>query len=75
MREDRKIAMVVKRTTHAQGEEDDLFFWAEKSWQERLIEVKKWNQAIWNFNGNNDPFKIEVVGGKFLKVVTDEDDF
>ena len=71
----RKIKIVGRKTTHAQSEEDDLFYWAEKTWYERLKEVQNLRRMIWSSGKKKYPEKIKITGGKFLKRETDEDDF
>ena len=75
MEKETKIKRVWRKVSHEQAEEDDLFYWAEKSWQERLREVQELRELIWNSFGNKYPLKIEVIGGKKIKTLTDEDDF
>lgn len=71
----RKIEKVWRRTTHEQSAEDDLNYWYEKSWQERLREVQDLREFIWNSFEDGYPSQIEIAGGKKIKTLTDEDDF
>lgn len=71
----RKIQITGRKTTHAQSEEDDLFYWAEKKWYERLKEVQSLKRMIWSSQEKKYPERIAITGGKFLKSETDEDDF
>ncbi len=75
MEKERKIEKVWRKISHEQSEEDDLIYWSEKSWQERLREVQELRELIWNSFDNRYPLKIVITGGKKIKSVTDEDDF
>lgn len=59
----------------SQTEDDDLFFWADKTIQERLEELYQWNKKIWIKINGSYPKKISKNGGKILKANLDEDDF
>ena len=63
------------KVSFSQTEDDDLFFWADKTIQERLEELYQWNKKIWIKINGSYPNKISKNGGKILKANLDEDDF
>lgn len=75
MEKEREIKKVWRKVSHEQSEEEDLFYWAEKSWPERLREVQELRELIWSSLGKKYPLKIEIIGSKKIKDFTDEDDF
>lgn len=72
----RKIAMMVKKVSFAETDDEDLMYWANLSVKERMTEAAEWNKKIWqHILKDKYPEKIEMTGGKQNKSLTDEDDF
>ncbi len=59
----------------SETEDDDLFYWANKTVKERLEELYEWNKRVWIKISGTYPEKIARSGGKILKENLDEDDF
>ena len=47
MKKKRKIAMVVKKVSFAEAEEEALLYWANLPVKKRLTEAAKWNKRVW----------------------------
>jgi hypothetical protein len=76
MEKERKIKLVGGKTSFAETEEADLEYWANLSVKERMSQAFEWNRKVWKHILKTDyPEKIELVGGKQIKSLTDEDDF
>ena len=79
MKKKRKIAMVVKKVSFAEAAEEDeeaLLYWANLPVKKRLTEAAKWNKRVWqHLLKDKYPKKIELIGGKQTKILTNEDDF
>ena len=76
MKKKRKIAMVVKKVSFAEAEEEALLYWANLPVKKRLTEAAKWNKRVWqHLLKDKYPKKIELIGGKQTKTLTNEDDF
>ena len=58
--------MVGKKVTFAEAEEDELFFWADKNWKERLEETERLRRIIWTHLLGKYPDKMQKVGS-FIK--------
>lgn len=70
-----KKEIVGRKVSFAQAEEDDLFFWAGKTWQERIAEAERLRRLIWTHRLGYFPETFEKFGRKVLKHQLDEDDF
>lgn len=76
MEEERKIELVGGKVSFEEGEEESIEYWANLSVKERMSRAFEWNRKVWkHILKNNYPEKIELVGGKQIKSLTDEDDF
>ena len=76
MEKKRKIAIVGKRVSFDESEEEDLMYWANLPVKERLTIASEWNKKVWqHILKDKYPEKIEKTGGKKNKLATDEDDF
>ncbi len=75
MEKNRKIEIVGRKVSFAQAEEDDLFFWADKTWQERIVEAERLRRLIWTHHLGIFPVAFEKIGRKISKAQLDEDDF
>jgi hypothetical protein len=76
MEKKRKIALVGKRVSFDESEEDDLMYWANLPVKERLEIAAEWNKKVWqHILKDKYTERIEKTGGKKNKSVTDEDDF
>ena len=76
MEKKRKIAIVGKRVSFDESEEEDLMYWANLPVKERLAIAAEWNKKVWqHILKDKYPEKIEKTGGKKNKLATDEDDF
>ena len=76
MEKKRKIEMVGGKVSFAEGEEEDLMYWANLQLRERMSEAAEWNKKVWlHLLKDKYPQKIEMTGGKINKSTTDEDDF
>ena len=70
--------MVVKKVSFAEAaeEEEALLYWANLPVKKRLTEAAKWNKRVWqHLLKDKYPKKIELIGGKQTKNLTNEDDF
>ncbi len=70
-----KIEPVGRKVNQQQADEDDLFYWADKTWQERIIEAERLRRKIWGYRFGKFPEAFEKVGRKVLKSELDHDDF
>jgi hypothetical protein len=76
MEKERKIGLVGKKVSFEEGEEEDIAYWANLPVKERMCQAFDWNRKVWkHILKTNYPEKIELVGGKQIKNLTDEDDF
>jgi hypothetical protein len=75
MVEKQKIQITGKRIGFGEAEEEDFEFELSLTWQQRLERMEMLRRKIWTFHLGTYPSKIAIVGGKFLKQNTDEDDF
>ena len=77
MEKKRKIAIIGKKVSFADAEEEnvDLLFWAEKTIRLRMEEAFEWKKKVWQHINGGYPLAIEKTGGKRAKKSTDEDDF
>jgi hypothetical protein len=64
----RKRQMVVagKRITFAEAEDEDIFFWADRTWKERLQETERLRRKIWTHRLGEYPKRMQATGG-FIK--------
>ena len=60
------MVVVGKKITFAQAEEDELFYWADKNWRERVQETERLRRMIWAHILGKYPEKIEKIGN-FVK--------
>jgi len=67
--------MVGKKLSLEQTEEADLFYWADKTWQERIMEAERLRRLIWGYRLGSFPTSFEITGRKVLKSQLDNDDF
>ncbi|MBX9782383.1 MAG: hypothetical protein K2X48_03720 [Chitinophagaceae bacterium] len=75
MNSDRKILNREGKVSFKETEDDDLFYWSDKTVKQRLEELYEWNKKIWIKINGEYPAKIVKEGGKVLKLNIDEDDF
>lgn len=76
MNQKRNIELVVGKVSFEEGEEESIEYWANLPVKERMRQAFDWNRKVWkHLLKNNYPEKIELVGGKQIKSLTDEDDF
>jgi hypothetical protein len=75
MKGERKIELVGRKVSFAEAEEDDIFYWADKTWQERIIETERLRRLIWGHRLGAFPEKFEISGRKISKSQLQEDDF
>ena len=76
MEKKRKIEFVGGKTSFIETEEADIEYWANMPVAERMRQALDWNRKVWKHILKTDyPEKIELVGGKQIKSLTDEDDF
>jgi hypothetical protein len=76
MEKKRKIAMVVRKVSFAEAEDEDLMYWANLTVKERMNEAAEWNKKVWqHILGDKYSERIVKTGGKKIKSLTDEDDF
>lgn len=71
----KKITNVSGKVSFAETEDEDLFYWSDKSVKERLEELYEWNKKVWMKINGSYPLIIAKEGGKVLKINIDEDDF
>jgi DNA topoisomerase IB len=74
MNKERKIAMVVRKVSLAQAEEDDIVYWANASIEERLTEMNRLRRMIYAKPGQPFPDKMELVGRVIKKSEADKED-
>jgi hypothetical protein len=65
MRE-RQMAVVGKKTTFSEAEDEDIFFWADQPWTTRLQESGRMRKKIWTFLLGEYPTKMQMTGS-FIK--------
>jgi len=75
MEKKRKIEVVGRKLSLKEAEEEDLFYWADKTWQERIMEAERLRRLIWGYRLGSFPTSFEVIGRKILKSQLDDDDF
>jgi hypothetical protein len=71
----KKVANVSGKVSFAETEDEDLFYWSDKSIKERLEELYEWNKKVWMKINGSYPLIIAKEGGKVSKINLDEDDF
>lgn len=57
-----KIVLTGKKVTLSDAEEQDIYFWADKSSEERLIETERLRRLIWTHLLGMYPVKMEKTG-------------
>ena len=62
MSEKKKIEIVGRKVSIAEAEENDILFWASRSWQERLIETERLRRMIWTHLLGTYPDKMQKIG-------------
>jgi hypothetical protein len=75
MKGERKIEIVGRKASFAEAEEDDIFYWADKTWQERIVETERLRRMIWIHRLGAFPQEFEITGRKISKNQLEEDDF
>ena len=75
MKSERKIEVVGRVVSFAQAEEDDIFYWADKTPQERIAETERLRRLIWTHRLGSYPTKIEKVGRVISKSELDKNDW
>ncbi len=75
MEKKRKIEIVGRKVSFQQAEDDDLFYWADITWQERIAETECLRQLIWTYRLGTYPTKFEKTGRVILKPELDNEDF
>jgi hypothetical protein len=69
MEKKRKIALVVKKVSFAEEEDDDLMYWANLPLKERMNEAAEWNKTVWeHILKGKYPEKIEKSGEKKINL-------
>ncbi len=63
MKNERKIEATGRKISFAQAEEDDLIYWAQRTWQERIIEAERLRRIIWGHQ-EHFPLVFEKLEGK-----------
>ncbi len=75
MEKKRQIEPVGRKVGFQQAEDDDIFYWADKTWQERIAETERLRRLIWTHRFGVYPDKFEKTGRVILKSELEEDDF
>jgi hypothetical protein len=57
-----KMVLTGRKITFANAEEQDTWFWADKTWQERLAETERLRRLIWTHILGTYPTKMQKVG-------------
>jgi hypothetical protein len=73
MEKQRKIALVGRKIGFEEAEEQDILFWASKSWRERLEETERLRRLIWTHLLGSYPSKMEKVGRVIKKSNSEEE--
>jgi len=72
----RKIEKIGGKVLFADQSDADVQYWADLSIKNRLEQAFEWNKIVWqHLLKGQYPEKIELIGGKKNKDLTDEDDF
>ena len=74
MEKDRKIE-VNQETPPAEDSDDYIFYWADKTPQERIAETERLRRLFWTEKLGSYPTSIEKVGRVVSKSELDENDF
>ena len=61
MPKERKIAIVSKKSSLQEAEDDYLFFWADKNVKDRFEELLRLKKNYWGWKLGNYPNSIEKV--------------
>ncbi len=75
MEQKRKIEVVGRKLSFAEAEDEDIFYWADKTPQERLAETERLRRLVWTHKLGKYPTKMEKVGRVISKSELDKDDF
>jgi hypothetical protein len=62
----REMEIVGKKVTFEEAEEDEISFWANKTWKERLKEAERLRKIIWTHLLGKFPEKMQKTG-EFVK--------
>lgn len=62
----REMVVVGKKSTFDEAEIEDLTFWANKTWKERLAEAERLRRIIWTHLLGKFPEKMQKTG-EFVK--------
>lgn len=62
----REMVLEGKKVTFEEAEQDEITFWMNSTWKERLAEAERLRKIIWTHVLGTYPEKIEVVGA-FIK--------
>lgn len=58
----REMVIVGKKTTFQEAEDDEILFWASKSWKERVMEAERLRRMIWTHLLGSFPDKMRKTG-------------
>lgn len=58
----REMVLEGKKVTFDEAEQDEITFWADSTWIERLAEAERLRKIIWTHILGKYPEKIEVTG-------------
>jgi len=75
MEKKRKIEIIGRKVNFQQAEDDDLFYWADRTWQERIAETERLRRLMWTYRLGTYSTKFEKTGSVILKSELDNDDF
>jgi len=59
---ERKISIVGKKVTFAEAENEDIDFWAERTWKERVAEAQRLRRMIWTHLLGSFPERMRKTG-------------
>lgn len=65
MREKRKIQLIGRKLSFADAEDEDIFFWADKTWAERIAETERLRRLIWTHRLGYYPLALKRLEEKF----------
>ncbi|MBP6431877.1 MAG: hypothetical protein KA319_08930 [Ferruginibacter sp.] len=69
------IALIAKKKSFEEGEDEDLDYWMNVSTKDRVNAMFDWNRKVWQTVTGKIPNKIEKSGGKISIINLDKDDF
>jgi len=75
MEQKRKIEAFGRKLSFAEAEDEDIYYWADKTPQERITETERLRRLVWTHRLGYFPTSMEKVGRVVSKKELDEDDF